>query len=106
MYIFGGEFASPSQNQFYHYKDLWRLNLDTWAWENLKDVKGGPSGRSGHRMVVWKNFLFVFGGFYDAFTETKYFNDLHMLDLITHKWRPVMHLFNIKVVTIKHSYNF
>lgn len=36
--------------------------MDTNAWEQLKDVKGGPSGRSGHRMVRWKNKMIVFGG--------------------------------------------
>ena len=62
MYIFGGEFTSPSQNQFYHYKDLWRLNLQDYKWEQLKDIKGGPSARSGHRMFIWKHKLVLFGG--------------------------------------------
>ncbi|PRP84219.1 putative kelch repeat protein [Planoprotostelium fungivorum] len=86
MYIFGGEFTSPSQNQFYHYKDMWRLNTDNFSWENLKDVKGAPSARSGHRMVRYKNKMILFGGFYDTLTETKYFNDLFVYDLDTSKW--------------------
>lgn len=27
LWIFGGEFTSPTQTQFYHYKDLWVLDL-------------------------------------------------------------------------------
>ena len=27
LWIFGGEFASPDGEQFYHYKDLWVLHL-------------------------------------------------------------------------------
>jgi hypothetical protein len=35
IYVFGGEFTSPKQTKFYHYKDLWRLNLDTNQWEEI-----------------------------------------------------------------------
>ena len=27
---------------------------------------GGPSGRSGHRMVAWKKQLILFGGFHES----------------------------------------
>lgn len=27
---------------------------------------GGPSGRSGHRMVAWKRQLLLFGGFHES----------------------------------------
>jgi len=36
MWIFGGEFASPDGEQFYHYKDLWVLHLGTRTWEQIK----------------------------------------------------------------------
>lgn len=36
--------------------------------------------------VVWKNQLVVFGGFYDSLRETRYFNDVHLLNLQTLKW--------------------
>jgi len=35
LWIFGGEFASPSQSQFYHYKDLWLLNLKDSVWQKI-----------------------------------------------------------------------
>uniref|UniRef100_A0A8C6SEN3 Kelch domain containing 4 n=1 Tax=Neogobius melanostomus TaxID=47308 RepID=A0A8C6SEN3_9GOBI len=65
LWIFGGEFASPNGEQFYHYKDLWILHLATNTWENIK-APGGPSGRSGHRMVLSKKQLLVFGGFHES----------------------------------------
>ncbi|GAV70098.1 LOW QUALITY PROTEIN: Kelch_3 domain-containing protein, partial [Cephalotus follicularis] len=50
LYIFGGEFTSPNQERFHHYKDFWMLDLKTNQWEQL-NLKGCPSPRSGHRMV-------------------------------------------------------
>lgn len=55
MYMFGGEFTSRSQTQFYHYRffshvlphhlwpcdslylirDMWRLDLQTYSWEQV-----------------------------------------------------------------------
>ncbi|KAE9089031.1 hypothetical protein PF010_g19158 [Phytophthora fragariae] len=86
LYVFGGEFATA--DQFHHYRDLWRLDLKTNAWEEL-EVKGGPSPRSGHRMVVWRNYLVVFGGFYEAARETKWFNDLYLFNLAELKWQKI-----------------
>lgn len=80
LYLFGGEFASPSGGQFHHFKDLWRLDGASMSWERL-ELRGGPSPRSGHRLAVSKGRLLVFGGFYDTLRETRYMNDLHVLDL-------------------------
>ena len=52
------------QEKFRHYKDLWRLDLTKYTWEQLP-AKKGPCARSGHRMVVHKNRLLLFGGFTD-----------------------------------------
>uniref|UniRef100_M4C6S6 DUF4110 domain-containing protein n=1 Tax=Hyaloperonospora arabidopsidis (strain Emoy2) TaxID=559515 RepID=M4C6S6_HYAAE len=86
VYVFGGEFATAEQ--FHHYRDLWRLNLKTNAWEEVQ-VKGGPSPRSGHRMVVWRNYLVVFGGFYEAARETKWFNDVYLFNLASMQWQKI-----------------
>ncbi|KAG2454221.1 hypothetical protein HYH02_001255 [Chlamydomonas schloesseri] len=87
MLVFGGEFTSPNQERFHHYKDLWRLDLTTWEWDCLP-AKGGPSARSGHRMVLQplKNRVLLFGGFYDTGREVKYYNDLWELNLESMKW--------------------
>eukprot|EP01103_Thecamoeba_quadrilineata_P015512 TRINITY_DN492_c0_g3_i1.p1 TRINITY_DN492_c0_g3~~TRINITY_DN492_c0_g3_i1.p1 ORF type:complete len:723 (-),score=319.86 TRINITY_DN492_c0_g3_i1:56-2224(-) len=88
MWIFGGEFTSPSETQFHHYKDLWVLHLNKNAWEEI-NVKNGPKGRSGHRMVYshsTKSFI-VFGGYVDNGRDIKYNNELHIFDLEKRIWR-------------------
>ncbi|KAJ3103469.1 hypothetical protein HDU97_010052, partial [Phlyctochytrium planicorne] len=84
-YLFGGEFVSPNQTTFFHYKDFWSLDLTTYAWEKM-DVGKKPSPRSGHRQLLWKHLIFLFGGFYDSGNEVRYLNDLHVFDTIECKW--------------------
>lgn len=36
LWIFGGEFASPDGEHFYHYRDLWVLHLATRTWEQVR----------------------------------------------------------------------
>ncbi|TVU15496.1 hypothetical protein EJB05_39020 [Eragrostis curvula] len=80
IYMFGGEFTSPNQERFHHYKDFWTLDLKTNQWEQIL-AKGCPSARSGHRMVLYKHKIVLFGGFYDTLREVRYYNDLHVFDL-------------------------
>lgn len=35
LWLFGGEYASPTQSQFYHYRDLWLYHLEKKQWEKL-----------------------------------------------------------------------
>ncbi|XP_073035910.1 uncharacterized protein [Primulina eburnea] len=88
LYIYGGEFTSPNQERFHHYKDFWVLDLKTNQWEQL-NYKGCPSPRSGHRMVLYKHKIVIFGGFYDTLREVRYFNDLHVFDLDQFKWQEI-----------------
>jgi len=88
MGIFGGEFTSPTESQFYHYKDLWCYHFTSKRWEKIA-ATGGPSARSGHRMVVYKQFLIVFGGFHDNLRDCKYFNDLYAFDLNNRVWKKL-----------------
>ncbi|XP_033075156.1 kelch domain-containing protein 4 isoform X1 [Trachypithecus francoisi] len=85
LWVFGGEFASPNGEQFYHYKDLWVLHLATKTWEQVKST-GGPSGRSGHRMVAWKRQLILFGGFHESTRDYIYYNDVYAFHLDTFTW--------------------
>ena len=87
VYVHGGEFTSPNQEKFYHYRDLWRFELETNAWESLPS-KTGPSARSGHRMIVHPNgkSLLMFGGFYDTGNEIRYYNDVWELALESKTW--------------------
>lgn len=85
LYVFGGEFTSLNQEKFKHYGDLWRLSLADWAWEALP-IRGGPSARSGHRMALHRGRLLLFGGFWDAGREPRYYNDLWVFDLAEMRW--------------------
>ncbi|XP_064579372.1 kelch domain-containing protein 4 [Zonotrichia leucophrys gambelii] len=85
LWIFGGEFASPNGEQFYHYKDLWVLHLATKTWEQIK-APGGPSGRSGHRMVACKRQLVIFGGFHESARDFIYYNDVYTFNLDSFTW--------------------
>lgn len=35
LWIFGGEYASPTQSQFYHYRDTWVYHLADNKWEKV-----------------------------------------------------------------------
>lgn len=88
IWLFGGEFASPSQLQFYHYKDLWVYRIAKKQWEKI-NAANGPTARSGHRMVVTKKKLFVFGGFHDNNSSYRYFNDLYAFSLEDYTWTKI-----------------
>ncbi|XP_054275074.1 kelch domain-containing protein 4-like [Macrosteles quadrilineatus] len=88
LWVYGGEFASPTQSQFYHYRDLWVFHFATHLWEQV-NAPGAPSSRSGHRMICVKKQLFVFGGFHDNLREYKYFNDVYSLNLETRTWTKI-----------------
>lgn len=84
LFMFGGEFISPNETSFFHYKDFWMFDLKTLVWDKL-DVKPPPA-RSGHRMVAWKHLLVLFGGFYDTNKDTRYYDDLWVFDTNTYEW--------------------
>jgi len=86
IYVFGGEFSSPKQGTFYHYNDFWRLEPSTREWTKLESKGPSPSARSGHRMVAYRKYLILFGGFQDTSQQTKYLNDLWIYDCQTYQW--------------------
>nr|KAJ3420796.1 hypothetical protein HK105_005252 [Polyrhizophydium stewartii] len=87
LFLWGGEFVSPNQTGFFHYKDFWTCDLAAkeFTWEQL-DIKGRPPPRSGHRMVQWKHLFVMFGGFFDNYTETRYYDDLWVFDTLNFVW--------------------
>lgn len=88
MVLHGGEFSSPKQSTFHHYSDTWILDVETKEWAKVEEKKG-PSGRSGARMTVWKNYVILSGGFRDLGTSTTYLNDLWLFDVMSYKWQQV-----------------
>ena len=91
LYVFGGELASA--DQYHHYRDLWKFDTSTLKWEEIITRNTGsiPSARSGHTAFVWKNYMIIFGGFYEALKDTRWFNDVCILDLQTHTWLDIPH---------------
>lgn len=83
IYVHGGEFVSPTQSQYLHFRDCFRFDTNTCVWEALaaggKGAGPCPSARSGHRVALWKRAAVLFGGFYDNALETRYFDDLWVL---------------------------
>jgi hypothetical protein len=39
LWIFGGEFTSPNESQYYHYRDLWVYRFADKKWEKIMYVK-------------------------------------------------------------------
>lgn len=88
IYLFGGEFSSPKQGTFYHYNDFWCLNPTNREWTRVetKGKNASPPARSGHRMVGYKQYIILFGGFQDTSATTKYMNDLWIYDCVNFTW--------------------
>ncbi|OAV87350.1 hypothetical protein, variant [Puccinia triticina 1-1 BBBD Race 1] len=88
LWLFGGEFASSNQTTFHHYRDMWCFDLTSHSWERI-ETKVQPSARSGHRMVVWKQWIILVGGFHDVGVRTNYLSDLWFFDMMEYKWQQI-----------------
>eukprot|EP00934_Nitzschia_sp_Nitz4_P002214 Nitzschia sp. Nitz4//scaffold37_size175936//169241//171469//NITZ4_002071-RA/size175936-snap-gene-0.250-mRNA-1//1//CDS//3329549863//2214//frame0 len=86
LYVFGGELATD--DQYHHYRDLWKFDVNTMKWTEVV-AKNPPSARSGHACIVWKQYMILFGGFFEALRETKWYNDIHVFNLQTETWMDV-----------------
>ncbi|CAA9987119.1 hypothetical protein, conserved in Apicomplexan species [Plasmodium knowlesi strain H] len=87
LYIFGGELCTNTQ--FFHYNDFWSFDIKNNTFEeieckNKRDER--PSPRSGHRMILWKSSIIMFGGFFDNGKTVEYFSDLYMYVISSNKW--------------------
>ena len=71
-------------------RDLWVFHFGSKRWEKVQAASGvPPTSRSGHRMVLQKKHLVLFGGFHDNLSECKYFNDVHVFSLEERIWKKV-----------------
>jgi hypothetical protein len=84
LYVFGGEYATV--DKYHHYRDLWKFELKTNTWTELKPKGNGPSARSGHRAIVWRHYMILFGGFFEALQDTRWFQDLYAYDFSSNTW--------------------
>jgi hypothetical protein len=84
LYIFGGEVSNG--DHYHHFRDLWKFNVSTLEWTEII-ARDPPSPRSGHATVVWKSYMIVFGGFYEALkSDAKWYNDVHIFHLQSESW--------------------
>ena len=87
MYIYGGE-----DEESYH-EVLYELNTNLWTWKKLSDGgAGGPGKKSGCRMISYKDYLLVVGGYYEknsrqvgSSSESGHTNEVHFFNLTTGK---------------------
>lgn len=86
LYVFGGEMEAGEQ--YHHYRDLWKFDTNSLKWTEIV-AKNPPSARSGHSAFVWKHYMIIFGGFFEALREAKWYNDVCVFDLQTEEWMDV-----------------
>mmetsp|Transcript_23411 Transcript_23411/g.23822 ORF Transcript_23411/g.23822 Transcript_23411/m.23822 type:complete len:384 (-) Transcript_23411:333-1484(-) len=109
LYVWGGEIATSSQ--FFHHRDFWKYNPAGKRWTELTPAAASgttktklkpnppPSPRSGCATLVYRHYALFFGGFYEASTETKWYNDLHIYDLSTNVWSGAIQYDGTKLAT-------
>lgn len=76
MFIFGG-LAKDKNDKFKWFSDLWCLSLEDFTWSKIEGK--GPSPRSGHSAVVFKEKMYLFGGHFTS-SKKEYYNDLYEFD--------------------------
>lgn len=57
-------------------------------WEHVK-APNGPSARSGHRMILHKKRIILFGGFHDNNQTFLYHNDVWMFSMDKYAWTKI-----------------
>ena len=78
LYIFGG-----TNEEGEKLSDLWKLDLRTYHWDEVKGLGDIPSGRSGHSAALYKDLMIIFGGMKDITKET---NDMYSYDFHSNTW--------------------
>jgi N-acetylneuraminic acid mutarotase len=84
MYTFGG------WNGFSRtwYNDLHVFHFGTKHWSSISPSGKPPQKRTSHSAVIYKDKMYVFGGF----SGDEYLNDLHEFDLEKETWTEITHL--------------
>lgn len=68
---------------------MYVLNPQSRQFTRVQTSGPSPSARSGHRMIFWRHYLLLFGGFHDTSSVTKYHNDLWVFDSVEEKWTEI-----------------
>jgi N-acetylneuraminic acid mutarotase len=79
MYIFGGFDESRPAESF---NELYSFDFVEKKWSLVQCNGDIPSGRSRCGQFLWKNFLYILGGW----DRVRHFTDLYRLNLDTNEW--------------------
>ena len=107
LYIFGGEMATA--DQYHHYRDFWKYDIPSKSWTELVPItKSTPPPRSGHRSVVWRHYMLLFGGFYEGNLRevTRWYNDLWIYDFSTNSWHAQLYSKLATLPAPRSAFNF
>ena len=105
IYIFGGELATAEK--YHHYKDMWRFDIKTNLWTEITPRGGhAPPSRSGHRCIVWRHYMVLYGGFYEALRETRWYSDLWVYDFSTNSWTEMQYSKLATIPEARSAFNF
>jgi len=85
MYCFGGwrGIQAPNSNA-----DLYKLSFRERKWSHIPAKGEVPSPRRVHNAIVYKDSMFVFGGFDEKKKPTE-FNDTYRFDFLTEEWSRI-----------------
>ena len=103
MVVYGGFVEGAIQN------DMWALNLDNFAWEEMQQGEKLPPARAGHSTVLCEGAMWVFGG---KDEENNKLNDLWKFDFASSTWEevkckgdaPLVLLFGLTVLATKRPF--
>ncbi|MSP72289.1 MAG: hypothetical protein EXR76_08920 [Myxococcales bacterium] len=91
LWLFGGNASSSAAMVNLQNDDLWRYDLQTMAWEEVRTTNDGPPRRLFHSLALdgARDRLLVFGGADESLfsNNARYFSDLWALDLTTLTWK-------------------
>lgn len=48
-------------------------------------------------MIIWRNYIVMFGGFYEAMREVRWYNDLYLYSFQEKRWTLVQYRPNTQV---------
>jgi len=85
LYIFGGATPNPASKKL---NDLWTLDLDTGAWEDINTSGDIPSPRASATTVAYNQKVYLYGGTGSKGTSYKLpkLNDLYEYDTVSKSW--------------------
>eukprot|EP00112_Aurelia_sp_Birch-Aquarium-sp1_P002510 Seg1278.10 transcript_id=Seg1278.10/GoldUCD/mRNA.D3Y31 product="Ras guanine nucleotide exchange factor F" protein_id=Seg1278.10/GoldUCD/D3Y31 len=97
-YIFGGAFATDQRTPF------WSYEFESLTWKDLsrRKFQKEPLNRRAHTAVVYRDSMFIFGGYLDTGSAT---NELWRYCFTTLRWYLLTPKEGTEVITARHSHS-